>query len=201
MPLEIEAKFLDIDIDAVRTCLTTNGYTCTEARRLMRRYTFLLSETVGNLDGSKWGRVRDEGNRITMTYKHAFDRSRVDGTEEVEFEVSDFDAAVAFMGKLGFENRLYQENYRETWQKNGVEVTVNEWPALAPLIEVEAADEASVRLASTELGFDFDMAVFGGVGSIYKQCNGWDMNFVDDLTFARADEISAQMNARMGGAA
>lgn len=201
MPLEIEAKFLNVDAAKVRAMLGAQGFACTHPERLMRRYTFLLSETVGNLDGSKWGRVRDEGDRITMTYKHAFDRSRVDGTEEVEFEVSDFEAAVAFMGKLGFENRLYQENTRETWQKNGVEVTINAWPALAPLVEVEAADEASVRQVSADLGFDFGTAMFGGVGSIYKQCNGWDMDFVHELTFAKADEITATMNARMGGAA
>ncbi|RYG61123.1 MAG: CYTH domain-containing protein [Alphaproteobacteria bacterium] len=201
MPLEIEAKFLNVDAVAIRKLLAAHGYTCMDERRLLRRYTFLLSETLDNLDGSKWGRVRDEGNRVTMTYKHAFDRSRIDGTEEVEFEVSDFDAAVVFMGKLGFENRLYQENYREAWQKDGVEVTVNEWPALSPLVEIEAADEDLVRNASAELGFDFGTAVFGGVGSIYKLCNGWDMNFVDNLTFARADEIASSMNARMGGVA
>lgn len=197
MALEIEAKYLSVNADAVRTALAALGFACTQPWRLMRRYTFLLSETHDNLDGAKWGRVRDEGDKVTMTYKHAFDRSRVDGTEEVEFVVSDFDAAVLFMDKIGFKNRLYQENYRETWQKDGVEVTVNEWPALAPLVEIEAADEASVRRVSAELGFDFGTAVFGGVGSIYKQCNGWDMDFVHELTFAKAEEITTVMNAKV----
>lgn len=196
MGLEIEAKFLKVDMADCRARLAAEGFMLTGPWRLMRRYTFLLSEHGENLDGGKWGRVRDEGDRITMTYKHAFDRSRIDGTEEVEFEVSDFDAAVTFMGKLGFENRLYQENYRETWRKGEVEVTLNEWPALAPLAEVEAPDAESVKRVSAALGFDFAKAVFGGVGSIYKDCNGWDMDFVHELTFAKADEITATMNAR-----
>lgn len=196
MALEIEAKFLQVDMADCRARLAAEGFTLTGPWRLLRRYTFLLTENVENLDGAKWGRVRDEGDRITMTYKHAFDRSRIDGTEEVEFEVSDFDAAVEFMGKLGFANRLYQENYRETWRKGEVEVTLNEWPALAPLVEVEAPDAGSVHTVSAALGFDFSKAVFGGVGTIYKECNGWDMDNVPELTFAKADEITATMNAR-----
>ncbi len=197
MQLEIEAKYLNIHTDECRDNLARLGYTCTHERRLMSRYTYLLEENNEAKDGGKWARVRNEGDRITMTYKHAFDRSRIDGTEEVEFEVSSFEAANQFMLKLGFTKRLQQENYRETWRKGDIEVTLNEWPALAPLAEVEGPDEASVQAASQALGFDYTQAVFGGVGAIYKACNGWDMDFVTELTFARAEAITAEMNKRL----
>jgi adenylate cyclase class 2 len=196
MPLEVEAKFLNVNPEECRERLAQQGYAMVKPWRLMRRYTFLLSENNESLDGGRWGRVRDEGDRITMTYKHAFDRSRVDGTEEVEFEVSDFDSAVLFMEKLGFTDKLYQESCRETWLKGATEVTINEWPALAPLVEIEGADAGAVQTASTELGFDFSTALFGGVGAIYKQCNGWDMDLVRELTFARAEEITTFMNTK-----
>lgn len=200
MPKELEAKFLNVDVADCRVRLAALGYTCVRPWSLMRRYTFLLNEMPGGLDNSKWSRVRDEGDRITMTYKHAFDTSRIDGTEEVEFEVSDFDAAVLFMDKLGFRARLYQENQRETWTRGDMEVTLNEWPALATFVEVEGPEVESVEAASAELGFDFSTAVFGGVGRIYKDCHGWDMDFVQDLTFEKANEITVTMNSRKASA-
>lgn len=177
---------MNVDVEGCRTHLAALGYSCVRPWSLMRRYTFMLPEM------EKWGRVRDEGNRVTMTYKHTFDISRIDGTEEVEFEVSSFDDAVLFMQKMGFNNHAYQENQRETWVKDGVEVTLNEWPALPPFVEIEAADEDRVRTASSALGFDFSEAVFGGIGRLYLLQNGWHVNGVRELTFTKANEIYQQ---------
>ncbi|PZP38753.1 MAG: hypothetical protein DI585_06465 [Pseudomonas fluorescens] len=192
MPLEIEAKFTHIDNDVCRVKLAAAGFTCVRPWSRMRRYTFVLSEMPGNSDSSKWARIRDEGDKITMTYKHAFDSSRVDGTEEVEIVVSDFDTAALMLEKLGYTDKLYQENHRETWVRDGVEVTLNEWPALVSFAEIEAADESTVRNVSNELGFDFATAMFGGVGRVYKEINGWDMDKVRNLTFANSDAIINQ---------
>lgn len=190
MALEIEAKFLNVDVEDCRARLAALGFACARPWSLMRRYTFMLPDTA------KWGRVRDEGNRVTMTYKHVTDTHRIDGTEEVEFEVSSFDDAVLFMQKLGFDDHAYQENHREAWVKDGVEVTLNEWPALTPFVEIEAADEAAVRTAAEALGFDFGEAVFGGIGRLYLLQNGWHVNGVRELTFARADAISQQFSTQ-----
>lgn len=188
MPLEIEAKFTNIQPEALRTRLAGLGFECTRPWSLMRRYTFFLSEL--NPSPFRWARVRDNGDgHITMAYKQEHDNSVIDGTEEVEFSVSDFDAACAFMKKLGFEDCTYQENYRETWQKDGVEVTLNQWPALEAFAEVEAATEEAVRKASAELGFAYEAAVFGGVGRLYDahpQWQGIPVNGVKALTFAWA---------------
>lgn len=188
MAHEIEAKYMNVDVADCRARLTALGFECVRPWSMMRRYTFMLPDT------EKWGRVRDEGGRITMTYKHVTDTHRIDGTEEIEFEVSDFDNAVLFMQKLGFNDHAYQENHRETWVKDGVEVTLNEWPALTPFVEIEAANEDHVRGASSALGFDFSEAVFGGIGRLYLLQNGWHVNGVRELTFAKADEISQQFS-------
>src|SRR5690349_15910552 len=111
MALEIEAKFLSIDSDSVRERLRAAGYVCTRPWSRMRRYTFMLTElNSGREAKDKWARVRDEGNgRITMAFKHVADNTRIDGTEEVEFEVSSFESAFAFMEALGFRHWSYQE--------------------------------------------------------------------------------------------
>lgn len=188
MAHEIEAKFLNLDVEDCRMRLAALGFACVRPWSLMRRYTFMLP------DADKWGRVRDEGNRVTMTYKHAFDTSRIDGTEEVEFEVSSFENAVLFMQKIGFNKHAYQENNRETWMKDGIEVTLNEWPALPAFVEIEADSEQQVRAASDALGFDFSEAVFGGIGRLYLLQNGWHINGVNELTFAKASDIHQQFS-------
>lgn len=197
MPHEIEAKFLKIDVDATRAALLAAGYTCTRPWSLMRRHTFLLTELDNGIGEDQWARVRDEGDKVTMTYKHAFDTTRADGMEEVEFTVSSFENAAQFMQKIGFRKSLYQENFRETWMKSDMEVTLNEWPALAPFAEVEGPSVEEVQIASEALGFPYATAMFGGVGVLYKRTNNWDMDYVPELTFARAEEITTFMNSKV----
>ena len=45
-------------------------------------------------------RVRDEGDKVTLTYKQ-FDSLSVDGAKEIEVEVSDYDKTVAILAQAG----------------------------------------------------------------------------------------------------
>lgn len=189
MPNEIEAKFAEIDVADCRARLAAAGFECVRGWCLMRRHTFFLTEL--NPTPFKWARVRDNGDgSVTMAFKHEHDNSHIHGTEEVELAVGDFDTAALFLEKLGFEDRSYQENYRETWLKDGVEVTLNEWPELPAFAEVEADNEAAVRAACAALGFDYAEAVFGGVGRLYDAHPDWvgrRVNDVRELTFPKGE--------------
>lgn len=196
MATEIEAKFMSVNLAEMRQTLQTAGYTCTRPLSRMKRYTFLLTELNPNPD--KWARVRDEGNgRVVMTFKHVHDNTRIDATEEVEFTVSSFEDAVQFMQKLGFTTWTFQENDRETWEKDGIEVTLNQWPALPMFAEVEGASEPAVQAASAALGFNYASAVFGGVGQVYALQTAYtgdsDSTYigrVPHLTFAQEAQIA-----------
>lgn len=194
MPREIEAKYMSIVPESLRVRLAEAGYTCVRPWSRMKRYTFLLTEL--NPDPEKWARVRDEGDKVVMTFKKVHDKQDIHGTEEVEFTVNDFDAAVTFMKKLGFDAWTFQENDRETWVKESVEVTLNQWPALPPFAEVEGPTEAAVQEASHALGFDYTTAVFGGVGrlyglqTLYTGNDGMDIGKIRELTFARESWIA-----------
>jgi len=63
---------------------------------------------------------------------------------------------------------MYQETKRELWILDGAEVTIDEWPFLEPLVEVENDSEENVRLVSEKLGFNWGEAVFGPIGRVYK---------------------------------
>ena len=164
MQTEYEAKFLRIDIDAMRQKLKDVGAVLEEPSRLMRR---VIIEPDELKQKNAFVRVRDEGHRVTVTYKQ-FDSSSVDGAKEHEIIVSNFDEAVALLAAAGLPHRSFQESKRETWKYGDVEVVIDEWPWLHPYIEVEAGSEADVRRAAKDLGFDWSDAVFGDVMAAYR---------------------------------
>ena len=115
-----------------------------------------------------FARVRDEGDRVTMTYKQ-FASLSVDGAQEHEVVVSDFDEAIALLAAAGLQYTSFQESKRETWMLDGAEVVIDEWPWLKPYIEVEGESVEHVKEVSAKLGFNWDDAVFGDVMAAYRQ--------------------------------
>lgn len=112
-------------------------------------------------------RVRDEGNKVTMTYKQ-FDAASVDGAKEYEVTVGDFDETVKLLSASGLEPGSLQESRREVWLLDGVEIVLDEWPWLNPYIEIEGQSEKAVVAAAAKLGFSWDDAIFGDVMAAYR---------------------------------
>ena len=165
MSHEYEAKFIDIDIAEMRKKLETNGYTCTKPETLMRRVGFDTTPKTPN----KWARVRDEGDKITMTVKEMTDRESIEGTIESEVVIDNYEEGVKFLEMCGLKRKAYQETRREIWQKNDIEVMIDTWPGLNTFIEVEGSTPEAVTKACEEMNFDMADAVYGAVGSFYKE--------------------------------
>jgi adenylate cyclase class 2 len=165
MKTEIEVKFTGIDLDGMRRKLTELGATCEVPMRLMRRVA--IDSDFMRTGKDAFLRVRDEGDKVTMTYKQ-FDSLSLHGAKEIEVSVSDFDDTVAILAQAGLPSHTYQETKRETWKLGDVEIMLDEWPWLDPYIEIEADSEEAVRKAAGDLGFDWDSAVFGDVMAAYR---------------------------------
>lgn len=163
MQTEIEAKFLNVDHDTIRSLLHEIGAECEQPERLMRR---VVVHTPEMNEKDAFVRVRDEGHRVTMTYKQ-FDADSIDGAKEHEIIVSDFDGAVALLDAAGLTHDTYQESKRENWRFGDVEIMLDVWPWLRPYIEIEGPDETSVRSVADKLGLAWGDAVFGGVANAY----------------------------------
>ncbi len=167
MQTEIEAKWIVPDLDMVRKKLNKQGAKLEQPERLMRRrpYDFPDSRLA---DKGGWVRVRDEGDKITLTYKQLNDRS-LHGTKEVSVEVLDFEKTCQILEAVGLEAKSYQETKRETWQYQGCEVTLDTWPWIPPVIEIEGKDEKSVRQVADSLDFDWDDAMHGSIENVYQK--------------------------------
>lgn len=166
MQTEIEVKFLDVDFEKMRAKLNELGAHLEQPMRLMRRS---LIEEPHHAAVHGFIRIRDEGDKITMTYKQRDDVTALHGTKEIEVEVSDFDATVSLLEAAGWPPVTYQESRRETWRLGEAEIVLDEWPWIPAYIEVEAPSEEIVRETSEKLGFKWSDAVIGSIDYIYQR--------------------------------
>ncbi|HTK39282.1 MAG TPA: class IV adenylate cyclase [Patescibacteria group bacterium] len=166
MQTEIEVKFCNVDIDDLRAKLTAAGATLEQPMRLMRRVA--IDSDFMRTGKDSFLRVRDEGDRVTMTYKQ-FDELSLVGAKEIEVVVEDFERTVEILAQAGLPSHTYQETRRETWHLGNVEIMIDEWPWLEPYVEIESTTEQAVKDTAAQLGFDWSEAVFGDVMAAYRK--------------------------------
>lgn len=166
MKTEIEVKFADIDTDAIRSSLEAAGAECEQPMRLMKR---ALVEEPHHEAQHAFIRIRDEGDKITLTFKRRTDKaaSSIDSVKELEVEVSDFDKTVELFSEAGWQYKTFQESRRETWKLDDVEVVIDEWPWLKPYIEIEGESEEAIKEVAAKLGLDWSTAIFGHIDALY----------------------------------
>lgn len=164
MAAEIEVKFLNIDHDEIRATLAAAGATLAQPMRLMRRQLFDFPD--GRLHAARSRlRVRDEGNKTTLTSKTGSDGNYA---EEYETTVSSYESTVEILEAIGLQAYTTQQTKRETWHLDDAEVVLDVWPWLAPYIEIEGPTEDSIKTAAAKLGLDWEYGVFGSADTAYR---------------------------------
>ncbi|MGY1897211.1 class IV adenylate cyclase [Nocardia gipuzkoensis] len=176
MPIEHEAKILDIDPETIEQHIVGKG-----GRRLgerfMRRYVYDI--TPG--DESKWIRLRDNGNGTTLAVKQ-ITSDAIDGTHEVEVSVDDFAATNTLLELLGFTAKSYQETKRVSFELDGAQLELDTWPRIPPYLEIEAATKDEVVRIAGLLGFAEADLTGENTIKIYAR-HGIDLNTVRELRF------------------
>lgn len=169
MDIEWEAKFLNINKDKIREKLESIGAVMEKPETFYRRSVFFMPSGHEQVGG--WVRVRDEGDKITLSLK-IVENGSVEKQFEVMLVVDNYEKAKVLLTGLGCVEKAYQESKRELWKIGDVEVTIDEWPYIKPYIEVEGPSEVAIKLVSEKLGFDFSDAIFGAVDVIISQKYG-----------------------------
>lgn len=167
MITEIEVKFLNVNHDEVRAKLQALGAVCEQPMRTMRRAIIDYPDRRLQTIEDGFVRVRDEGDKTTLTYK-THKKLEVGGAQEIETVVNDYQTIVELLKAIGLCMQSEQVTKRETWKLDNVEVVLDEWPWLKPYIEVEADSEAAIRRVSNDLGFDWSQAIAGDVNVAYR---------------------------------
>jgi adenylate cyclase, class 2 len=188
MKPEIEVKFININIDAMRQTLTAAGAQLEQPMRPMRR---VLIEQPEHAAEHSFIRIRDQGDKTTLCFKRRSTANglTIDDTQEIEVEVEDFDTTVELLKQAGWPPKTYQENRRETWNLHDVEIVIDEWPWIPPQIEIEGPDEAAVKDTAETLGLVWTEAHFGHIDHIYQEYYTFAPGFrgVIDLAEVRFD--------------
>ena len=168
MKNEIEVKFLSLDHDDIRNKLTQIGAKCLRPMRLMKRAIIDFTDRrLQQAESNSYVRVRDEGDKVTLTFKQ-FNSLTVDGAQEIETIVDSFENTVSIFVAMGLEVVSLQESKRETWEYKDYEIVLDEWPWLDPYIEIEGEAEDGLKTVATELGLNWANAVFGDVMVAYR---------------------------------
>ncbi len=167
MQTEIEAKFLDINPSELRSKLREVGAIQEYPERLMKRKTF--DDHDGKLRKiGGWVRLRDEGDKITLSYKQLNDRT-LHGTKEITVTVDNFDVVSSLLRIINFKQKAYQETKREKWLLNGSEITIDTWPWIPTFVEIESPNEQTIKDIAVKLGYDWKDALHGSVETAYQK--------------------------------
>jgi len=183
MNIEYEATFVNIDKNKIRKKLKDVGAKLIKPEFLQKRVVFNPSKPSNE---HQWVRVRDEGDRITMSFKMV-DGDKIENQKEINLIIDDFKKGIDFLEAIGCQRKAYQETRREIWKLDNVEICIDEWPFLEPFVEVEGKSEKKVKAVSKKLGFDYSKAWFCAIGSIYNKkynISAWSIDSeIPKLTF------------------
>jgi adenylate cyclase, class 2 len=166
MNIEYEATFININKAEVRKTLREKKGELVRSEFLQKRIVFNLPKER-KIEGG-WIRVRDEEDKITMSLK-VINGNKIEDQKEICLRVDSLKKAEEFLIFLGCEKKAYQENKRELWKIDDVEVAIDEWPFLEPFIEIEGDSEEKVKKASEKLGFLYKDALFCSTDFLYSK--------------------------------
>ncbi|MBR9692662.1 CYTH domain-containing protein [Candidatus Woesearchaeota archaeon] len=175
MHTEFELRILDIDVADIKKKLEAIGAKKV-AERNMRRYVYDFND---NPDA--WLRLRDTGEKVELTIKE-IQSETIDGTKELEVDVSDFDTTADILEKLGFIRKAMQENKRVSYKKGVIDFEIDFWPRIPPYFEIEAPSKEAVEAAVEALGFTLDTTTAMGNQAIYAHY-GIDLKTIKELKF------------------
>lgn len=169
MQQEIEVRFLRVDYDELRKKLRKAGARQKHPMRSMKRVIIDYPDQRLQKRKGSWAfvRLRDEGGRVLLTYKLIQDDAKY-STHEIEVEVSSYDKTLELFEAIGLKVISEQHTRREVWECNGCEVSLDDWPWLPPMAEIEGPDEPALQAAAEQLGLAWSDAIYGNVVTAYR---------------------------------
>lgn len=176
MNTEYEIRVLEIDKEKLIKKLEELGAEF-KGDNEQKRYVY---DIIPKEDG-KWIRLRTNGRKITLTYKNVV-KTTIDGTKELEVEVSDFEKTNELLENMGIKSRGYQENKRTQYILNGVEIDIDSWPMIPTYVEIEGKNEEEVMNTLEILELPKDKVTTLDVDSVYKKY-GIDLKVIKVLKF------------------
>lgn len=163
METEYEIKILDINPTELK--LTLKKLRAKHIGKYnYRRYIFSLYKE------NSWIRLRSDGKQHTLTYKQVITNT-IDGVKELEVTVDDFERTKQILIHAGLKQQDYQENSRDLYILDGVEISLDKWPKLPTFAEIEGSNIENVRQMVNKLGLAKYKSTSKPISGIYELYN------------------------------
>lgn len=154
---EIEVRFLEVDVENLKTKLLNLGAKDLGLDHLDETIFYGLDFPTAN--AGKFVRLRKYKDRTELTFKHRTEVSAT-GTIEHEFEVSDAQAAQQFLEALGLSVCRRVEKKRHTFKLGDAKIDIDFWPKIPPYVEIEGTSEEHLKEIAQKLDLNWSNAVF-----------------------------------------
>jgi adenylate cyclase, class 2 len=181
---EIEVKFLDIDVDDIVRKLESFGAT-KEFDRMYSRIVYDYPDMRLDKDNA-WVRLRDEGDKVTLTFKQRTDvkgnAGDDGGMKELEVVVDDYWKTGEILNAIGLIEKGSQQNRRVRYKWGDVTVDIDYWPLLKPYIEIESDHMEKVKKAAAKLEMIWDEHKIFTTYQMYKNI-GINIHEYSEFTF------------------
>lgn len=184
---EIEAKFLEVNVVKLKEKLEQNNAKFVGSFDYKRK-TYDFEGLLLAKSRNGWVRLRDEGERVTLAYKQRLgvkvnDSSIPDeGMKEIEVVVSDFNLTDIFLKSINLIEKFYEENRRERYVLDEVEIDIDTWPMIPTYVEFEGSKWSSVKKVAEKLGFKWEEHLRCTTMQIYRKY-GIEENDYSVITF------------------
>lgn len=163
MHTEYEVRVLEINKEKLEKRLKELGANKVADYNYKRRVYNFHPETP-----HKWIRLRTDGNKTTLTIKK-LESLEIDGTKEMEIEVSSFEETDKMLNELGYKSHTYQENKRTQYVLDGVEIDIDTWPYIPTYVEIEGKSVNDVEKLIDKLEIDKSKVTSIDVQGVFKK--------------------------------
>ncbi|MEO6508954.1 MAG: class IV adenylate cyclase [Patescibacteria group bacterium] len=188
--IEIEARFLDIDIKKVhKKILEIGGKDLGED---LFTEVILYDKELTWKDQIKFFRIRYSKNGTFLALKHFQYGKKLHGAakpvvKEIELKVDDPEKTKAMLEDAGFISYREQEKKRHSYELGDIILAVDTWPSTPPYLEIEGDSEKKIQEVAEKLGFKWEDAVFRGAGYIIEMYLPVTVRNLRYLTFSKIE--------------
>jgi adenylate cyclase, class 2 len=110
---------------------------------------------------------QDDKSRFTFKGPNT-EKEGVVSRQEIEFAVDNFESAKQFLEALDFEEIVYYEKYRITYELNDMHIMLDELP-YGLFVEIEGEDIDGIRSITNQLGLNWDATVKAGYHALFER--------------------------------
>ena len=148
---EIEVKILEIDVEEIEKKLKKIG-----AEKVFEGELVSIYFDFPGKDLEKEGkilRLRQKGNKVTLTYKELISQEKAKIMDEYELAVDNFEKTKKIFEGICLSPLYKFSKHRTTYKLNQTHFEIDKYPDIPAFLEIEAPDLNTIDEIVSELGF------------------------------------------------